>query len=161
MAGYGEGYRSHVTGLTHDPMGFLTNKATEIQVKMDKLRNKITDYTSEITKLRIESMDDAEVAFISYGSVSRTVLQASSIARKAGARVGSIQLCTIWPFPDAEIRKLCKLCKAVVVAELNMGQIIHEVERVLPKDIEVVPLQRYDGEILTPMQLLEKLEEVL
>ena len=42
-----------------------------------------------------------------------------------------------------------------------MGQIIHEVRRVLPRDMEIHPLQRYDGEILTPMQLLEKLEEVL
>ena len=47
------------------------------------------------------------------------------------------------------------------MAELNMGQMVHEIRRILPRDIDVHTVQRYDGEILTPMQLLEKVEEVL
>jgi 2-oxoglutarate ferredoxin oxidoreductase subunit alpha len=161
MPAYGEGYRYNVTGLTHDVMGFSTNRADEIFVKLDKLRNKIENYKNEIAKLRVEMMDDAEIAFISYGTVARTALQAASIARKAGVKVGAIQLYTIWPFPDAQLVELCARCKKVIVAELNMGQIVHEIERALPRDIRIHTLQRYDGEILTPMQLLEKLEEVL
>jgi 2-oxoglutarate ferredoxin oxidoreductase subunit alpha len=161
MPAYGEGYRYNVTGLTHDVMGFSTNRADEIFVKLDKLRKKIENYKHEIAKLRVEMMDDAEIAFISYGTVARTALQAASIARKAGAKVGAIQLYTIWPFPDEQLVELCARCKKVIVAELNMGQIVHEIQRVLPRDIQIHTLQRYDGEILTPMQLLEKLEEVL
>jgi 2-oxoglutarate ferredoxin oxidoreductase subunit alpha len=161
MPAYGDGYRYVVTGLTHDQMGFTTNKPSEIAPKLDKLRNKILNYQDEITKIRSEQVDDAEVLFVSYGTVSRAALQATQIARKAGVKVGSIQLCTVWPFPENEIRELCARAKTVVVAELNMGQLINEVRRVLPADITVTPLQRYDGEILTPMQLIEKLEEVL
>ncbi|HVP06978.1 MAG TPA: 2-oxoacid:acceptor oxidoreductase subunit alpha [Candidatus Acidoferrum sp.] len=161
MPAYGEGYRYNVTGLTHDVMGFSTNRADEIFVKLDKLKNKIENYKNEIAKLRVEMMDDAEIAFVSYGTVARTALQAASIARKAGAKIGAIQLCTIWPFPDEQIVQLCARCRKVIVAELNMGQIVNEVRRVLPRDIQIHALQRYDGEILTPMQLLEKLEEVL
>ncbi len=161
MPAYGEGYRYNVTGLTHDPMGFSTNRADEIQVKLDKLNHKINDYKDEIYKLRTEYIDDAEIVFVSYGSVSRAALQATSLAREAGVKVGTIQLYTIWPFPYDQIRELCSKCRKVIVGELNMGQIIHEVRYALPGDIEVVPLQRYDGEILTPMQLLTKLEEVL
>ena len=106
-------------------------------------------------------MDDAEIAFIGYGSSARAALQASSIARKIGVKVGSIQLYTIWPFPDKELIELCSRCKKVIVPELNMGQIVLEVQRALPPDVEVIPLQRYDGELLTPMQLLQKLEETL
>jgi 2-oxoglutarate ferredoxin oxidoreductase subunit alpha len=76
-------------------------------------------------------------------------------------KVGCIQLYTIWPFDHKLINEVCSRCKKVIVAELNMGQIIGEVKRALPLDFEVHGLQRYDGEILTPMQLLEKLEEVL
>lgn len=161
MPAYGEGYRYVVTGLTHDQMGFTTNKPAEIWPKLDKLRNKIMNYQDEITKIRSEYVDDADVVFISYGTVSRAALQATHIARKAGVKVGTIQLCTVWPFPDKEIRDLCRKCGNVIVAELNMGQLINEVRRVLPQDITVSPLLRYDGEILTPMQLIEKLEEVL
>lgn len=161
MPSYGEGYRYNVTGLTHDTMGFSTNRADEIWPKLDKLKNKIENYTDEITKLRVEMMDDAEVAFISYGTVARTSMQAAAIARKAGAKVGSIQLYTIWPFPDKQLIELCARCRKVIVAELNMGQMVHEIRRILPRDIEIHTVQRYDGEILTPMQLLEKVEEVL
>lgn len=161
MASYGEGYRFNVTGLTHDTMGFSTNRADEIFPKLDKLRNKIMNYTDEIFKIRTEMMDDAEIAFIAYGSVARAALQAASLARQAGVKVGVVQLYTIWPFPDEQIKKLTERCKAVIVGELNMGQIVIEVERVLPRDIKIHTVQRYDGDILTPMQLLEKLQEVL
>ncbi len=161
MPSYGEGYRYNVTGLTHDTMGFSTNRADEIFPKLEKLRNKIEHYTDEIVKLRVEMMDDAEIAFISYGTVARTSMQAAAIARKAGAKVGSIQLYTIWPFPDKQLVELCARCRKVIVAELNMGQIVHEIRRILPPDIEIHTVQRYDGEILTPLQLLQKVEEVM
>ena len=161
MPSYGEGYRYNVTGLTHDPMGFATNRADEIAVKLDKLRSKIANYEEEIYKLRLHMMDDAEVAFVTYGSVSRAALQATSLARQAGHKVGAVQLYTIWPFAYDQIKELCSRCKKVIVAELNMGQVVHEVKKVLCDDTELHTLQRYDGEILTPEQLLEKLEEVL
>lgn len=161
MASYGEGYRFNVTGLTHDTMGFSTNRADEIFPKLDKLRDKIMNYTDEITKIRVEMMDDAEIAFIAYGSVARAALQAASLARKAGVKVGVIQLYTIWPFPDKEILQLTERCTKVIVGELNMGQIVTEIRRVLPRDLPIHTIQRYDGDILTPMQLLEKLQEVL
>ena len=161
MPAFGEGYRYVCTGLTHDTKGFTTNKSEEIAPKMYKLRHKIIDYQDEIHKMRAEKMDDAEVAFISYGTVARAALQATDIVRKAGYKVGALQLQTIWPFPDEKLREICGKCRAVVVAELNMGQVVHEVRRALPLDIEVHELQRYDGEILTPMQLVNKLEEVL
>lgn len=161
MPAYGEGYRYHLTGLTHDEHGFPTNRPDEIIPKLEKLKNKIVNYTDEITKIRSEMVDDADVIFISYGTVARAALQATTLAREIGVKVGCIQLYTIWPFPDKELQELCSNCKKVIVGELNMGQIIHEIERILPKDKEIHSLQRYDGEILTPLQLLEKLEEVL
>jgi 2-oxoglutarate ferredoxin oxidoreductase subunit alpha len=161
MPAYGEGYRFHVTGLTHDTMGFSTNEAAEIGPKLDKLRNKIMNYTAEIEKLRVEMMEDAEIAFVSYGSVSRTTLQAASLARSAGFKVGCVQLCTIWPFPDDTLKEVLSGCRKVIVGELNMGQVVHEIRRILPDAVEVHSVLRYDGEIITPAQLLEKLEEVL
>jgi 2-oxoglutarate ferredoxin oxidoreductase subunit alpha len=161
MPSYGEGYRYNVTGLTHDTMGFATAKVDEIRSKLHKLRYKIMNYRQEITKIRTSMMDDAEIAFVSYGTVSRAALLAVDLARKAGVKVGAVQLYTIWPFPEEELRDLCSRCRTIIVPELNMGQIVTEVSRVLPPDIKVHSQQRYDGEILTPMQLLEKLEEVM
>lgn len=161
MPAYGEGYRYNTSGLTHDEYGFPTNRADEIKVKLDKLRGKIMNYTDEITKMRIEMLDDADIVIVSYGSVSRCALQAASIARKAGFKVGCVQLYTIWPFPDKELTDLLSKCSKILVGELNMGQIASEVRRIVGPDKEIHTLQRYDGEIMTPMQMLEKLEEMI
>ena len=161
MPAFGEGYRYSITGLTHDLMGFATNKPAEIAVKLEKLRRKIDEHTDEIVKLRVEMMDDAEVAVIAYGSMARTALQAVMLAREAGIKIGLVQLYTVWPFPDREIQELCSKCRSVIVAELNMGQVVHEVRRVLPGDVAIQTAQRYDGEVMTPVELLQRLEEVL
>jgi len=161
MPAYGDGYRYNLTGLTHNEMGLPTAQPPEINRKLEKLRCKIDNYKNEIFKLRVEKMDDAEIALVSYGSVSRAALLAVVLARKVGVKVGLIQLYTVWPFPMDQLRDLLQNCSKVIVGELNMGQLVHEVERVAPPNAEVHSLQRYDGEIITPLQFLDKLEEVL
>ena len=160
MPSYGEGYRWYATGLTHDAHGFPTDKSDEIVGKLDKLRNKIDLYEEEICRVRAEYMDDAEIAIVSYGSVSRTAMQVVKLAREAGVKVGFIQLQTVWPFPLRQLRDLLSDVSHIIVAELNMGQIVGEVERVAPANGRVHSLLRYDGDIFTPMQFLRKIEEV-
>ena len=160
MPVYGQGYRWYATGLTHDGYGFPTDKPDEVVGKLDKLRNKIEHYESEICKVRAEYMDDAEIVLVSYGSVSRTALQVAKLARGAGVKVGFIQLQTVWPFPLKQLRELLGNAKHVIVAELNMGQIVGEVERIVQSGTRVHSLRRYDGDIFTPMQFLAKIEEV-
>ncbi len=160
MPAYGDGYRWYASGLTHDARGFPTNRPDEIQTTLDKLRRKIEDYQDEIQSVRADWVDDADIVIVSYGSVSRTGYQAVMMAREAGIKVGRIQLLTIWPFPSALLREMLRGVRKVIVAELNMGQLVGEVERVVSRDAEVFPLLRYDGEILTPAQFLAKIEEV-
>jgi 2-oxoglutarate ferredoxin oxidoreductase subunit alpha len=160
MPSYGEGYRWFATGLTHDQHGFSTDKPDEVTVKLDKLRNKIANYEDEICKVHAEYMDDAEIAIVSYGSVSRTAMQVVKLARDAGVKVGFVQLQTVWPFPLKQLRELLEKTAHVIVAELNMGQIVGEVERIAGAGTKVHSLLRYDGDIFTPMQFLEKIEEV-
>ncbi len=160
MASFGEGYRYNVTGLTHDQEGFPTNVASEIKEKLDKLKNKIERFSDEIFKLRTEMMDDAKIAVFSYGTVARAAHQAANMAREKRVHVGTIQPLTIWPFADNQIRDMLANVKKVIVAELNMGQLVHEIRRVAPKHTEVFFLGRYDGEVMTPQQILDKIKEV-
>jgi 2-oxoglutarate ferredoxin oxidoreductase subunit alpha len=160
LPAYGEGYRWYATGLTHDVRGFPTGKTDEIVSNLEKLKHKIEDYQDEIEKLRVDWMDDAGIAIVSYGSVSRSVLEAVMQAREAGIKVGCIQLLTIWPFPEKSLRELLANTKNVIVAELNMGQLIYEVQRTAPPGVSVHPLLRYDGELFTPAQITEKIKEL-
>nr|MBN2276951.1 2-oxoacid:acceptor oxidoreductase subunit alpha [candidate division Zixibacteria bacterium] len=160
MASFGDGYRYNVTGLIHDQDGFPTANPNEIKDKLDKLRKKIERYTDEIFKIRTDMMDDAHIAIVSYGTVSRSARQAIKIARERRIKVGAIQLLTLWPFPDLKLREMFGGIRKIIVAELNMGQLVNEIKRIAPRHVEVHSLQRYDGEVMAPQQILDKIREV-
>ena len=159
MASFGQGYRFHLTGLTHDERGFPTASSQVIAAKLDKLKLKIERHIDEITEFRHYQMDDANVVVFAYGSVARAARQAILMARKKRWRVGLFQPVTLWPFPEGPLREMTQKAKLVIVAELNQGQIIHEVRRVVKDRVKVVGLNRYDGEIMTPDQILAKIRE--
>jgi 2-oxoglutarate/2-oxoacid ferredoxin oxidoreductase subunit alpha len=159
MAIFGDGYRFHLTGLTHDESGFPTAKPNEIKAKLEKLKLKIMRHQEQITEIRTDLMEDAHIMVFAYGSTARAARQAIRIARKKRFKVGMVQPLTIWPFPDEKILPFLEQVDTVVVPELNQGQIIGEIERLTRKSVRIVPLQRYDGELITPAQIVDVIKE--
>ena len=159
MASFGQGYRFHLTGLTHNEYGFPTSRATEIHRKLKKLRMKIMRHSSEIFDVRQEMMEDAHLVVLAYGSTARAARQAIRMARKKRFKVGLIQLMSIWPFPDGILRKALAKADMVMVVELNQGQIAGEIKRLVRHRTKVVKLNRFDGELITPSQIVDRLRE--
>ena len=50
----------------------------------DNMVNKIVRYPGESGRMRVEMLDDAEIALLSYGFVSRAALLAVTLARVVG-----------------------------------------------------------------------------
>jgi len=159
MASFGEGYRFNITGLTHNPEGFPTDRPEVIREKLDKLKNKICHNVSDIVQVREEFMEDANVAVFAYGIVARAAGQAIRMAREKRMKVGLIQPLTIWPFPDEYIEHILDQLDLIIVAELNQGQLIGEVMRVVRGKTRVRGLFRYDSELITPDQIFDKIRE--
>jgi 2-oxoglutarate ferredoxin oxidoreductase subunit alpha len=159
MASFGEGYRFNITGLTHNPEGFPTDRPEVIREKLDKLKNKICHNVSDIVQVREEFMEDANVAVFAYGIVARAAGQAIRMAREKRMKVGLIQPLTIWPFPDEYIERILEQLDLIIVAELNQGQLIGEVMRVVRGKTRVRGLFRYDSELITPDQIFDKIRE--
>lgn len=157
LAAYGEGYRFHVTGLYHDASGFPTSKASEVESKIKRIHRKVETAKKDITFLRYDQMDDAEYAIISCGSTARSARRAVTLAREKGIKVGSLQIKTIWPFPEKEVAEVCGRVKKVIVPEMNMGQLVLEVERANQGRSKVVRYNRVDGDPLTPDEILDTL----
>lgn len=160
MASFGDGYRWHITGLTHNEWGFPTNCAPEIAKKSARLMDKVNAYRDDIVEYETESVEDAEIIVLAYGSVARTALSAVRQARKNGMKVGYFRPVTLWPFPDKEIEALAEKCASVLVPELNFGQMILEVERAVHGKADVVKMSLVNGELFQPSEILEKIEEV-
>ena len=155
MAVAGEGYRIHVTGLTHDERGYPGMNARTQEWNINRLVNKIRAHRDEIIEVQEQGLDDAEVVVVSYGISARTSLWPIELARREGIRVGYLRLITVWPFPEERIRQLARNVRAFVVPEINMGQIVHEVERCAAGQAQVLGANRAGGDILEPEQVLE------
>ncbi len=154
---FGEGYRYNITGLTHDEEGFPTSKSEEIAAKLRKLRKKIHLHRKEIMRWDEEYVDDAQYLVISYGTAARAAASAVRRARSEGIRAGLIKLKTLWPFPGYVINQLAGQVRGMVVAELNMGQMIREVDRYVMGKCKVNGVLRYDGRAIEPEEVYDKL----
>ncbi len=161
MASFGDGYRHHVTGLIHDEMGYPTQNPQEVEKFHKRLSRKITHGFSEIQMTNSYYMDDAELFVIAYGSVARSALRAVQDARKNGVKVGLLQLITLFPFPRRTITPLLKQCKAVLVPEMNSGQISREVQRVNQGRCTVVKHNRIDGKFITSWELYHRINKMI
>lgn len=154
MAIAGEGYRIHVTGLTHDERGYPAMNASAQDWNIRRIMDKIRRHRDDIISVEAHNLEDADVVVVAYGISARTSLWPIEMARKEGLRVGMLRLVTVWPFPDDYIRKLAKQVRAFVVPEINMGQIVLEVERCAAGRARVFGINRPGGEILEPDQVL-------
>ena len=157
-AAMGTGFRFNITGLTHDKMGFPTGRLDEINWKMDRLRDKIDGHRDELVDVEEEFLADAEIMLFAYGGAARTAQEAVRMARAKGIKAGLLRPRIVWPFPDAVVAKALAKAKATLVVELNQGQLINEVQRVNQCGAQVIPVQRYDGEIITPDEIIKAME---
>jgi 2-oxoglutarate ferredoxin oxidoreductase subunit alpha len=158
MARPGQGYRSHTTGLTHDATGFPTQEPGQVEQVMTRLLTKLDQHRDDIEQAETLHTEDAEVLVIGFGIVGRAALSAVNQARDLGIRAGMLRPITLWPFPERTLRSIAANTAAVVVAEMNAGQLCLEVERLCPDTVAVIPLNRIDGEPIEPRQILAAIE---
>ncbi len=161
MVHAGEGYRFHVTGLTHDERGY-PNMTPPIQDKLvRRLVEKVRKNADHIVEFEAEGCDDADVVVVSFGITSRIAQRAIDMARDKGLKVGKFRLITAWPFPEKQIREMAGRIKAFVVPELNLGQMALEVERVAGGRCKTVPVTHAGGSVHNPEQILKAIEEAI
>jgi 2-oxoglutarate ferredoxin oxidoreductase subunit alpha len=153
MSDFGGKHRYNVTGLFHDMWGFPTTDPKIIHGLIHHLMDKIENHVDQIARYREYYTDDAECLLISYGSAARSALHIVKNRRRRGERLGLLELQTLWPFPDNLVRKKCANANHVVVVELNMGQVVHEVKKAVDRPQRVFLANRVDGEFVTPTDI--------
>ena len=159
IAHAGEGYKFHITGLTHDEHGY-PNMTLQVQDKLvRRLQNKVRAAADRIALFEEEGLGDAEVVVVSYGITSRVAQRAIDLARAKGWRVGKLRLITAWPFPEKKIRELAANVKAFVVPELNLGQMVREVERAAAGQAKTFSVPHAGGGVHNPEEILQVIVE--
>ncbi len=156
----GDGYRSHTTGLTHLPSGFPTQNPSKAEAALVRTTDKLDLHADLIEAVEVAECDDADVVIASVGISARAGQAAVADLRSKGVKAGLFRPKTLWPFPEAALKAATKGAKAVVVPEMNQGQMVLEVERLL-KNKSVHGLGKIDGEAITPAEIVTRVTEVL
>ncbi|MCK4757355.1 MAG: 2-oxoacid:acceptor oxidoreductase subunit alpha, partial [Thermoplasmata archaeon] len=158
---FGTGYRTYVTGLTHNDMGFpATDKQPDHERLINRIITKITDDIDYLTDYEEIEMDDAEIVFVTYGASARPAESAVRMARAKGIKAGMLRMKIVWPFPEKVIYELSKKVNKIIVPEMSLGQIVHPIREYAAKDCEVEVAPKVGGVMHLPSELLPYLEVV-
>ena len=156
----GEGYNVHVTGLTHDERGYPDMTPARQDTLVRRLQQKILKNSDDIILYEEDQMEGAEVVVVSYGITSRVAQRAIDMARERGVKVGKFRIITAWPFPEKKIKEIAAKVKAIVVPELNLGQMVREVERAAAGKAVVRLVSHAGGSVHRPEDILQAIMEV-
>ena len=157
MADFGSGYRYHITGMLHDPMGYPTQRLDEIDPWIKRVHRKIERNLADIVMVEEDGTGSANTVVLAYGATARSAWHAVRQARQRRHKVGLVTLLTLWPFPGEMIDRLGRTARRIIVPEMNLGQLALEVERVAGRQ-KVVRVNRADGEMIPPQMILEAIE---
>lgn len=158
MVHAGEGYRIHYTGLTHDERGYPDMTAEAHHALVTRLVDKVRNNADQIIHTEGYHMEDARIVVVAYGCTARSARRAVREARGAGIPVGLLRLVSLWPFPEAQFRELAATVDEFIVAEMNLGQISLEVERLVRRPVKGV--YHAGGAMIPPDPILNAIQEV-
>jgi 2-oxoglutarate ferredoxin oxidoreductase subunit alpha len=160
MARPGDGYRCHTTGLTHAESGFPTQVPETVERVTRRVLDKLALHRETIEAYETLDAADAEILVVAIGISARAARRAIKAARQKGVKAGLFRPITLWPFPEEPFRAAAKGAAAIVVPEMNAGQLSLEIERLCPSGTTVSPLNRVDGEPVSPQEIAARIEEL-
>ena len=145
------------TSSTHGPDGYITIDPDVISASQWRLQNKIMAAEERISLFEENKRDGADTLVISYGVSARAVTDACNHLAEKGKPVSTLTLKTIWPVPEKLIMEKAKAYKRIVVIEMNLGQYVNEIRRVLAgKTVDFYG--QMDGTLIAPGKIMEVIE---
>ncbi len=150
------------TGTKDHPKRFLlTGSYTHEQgyEMNERLRKKYATIKENEQMWEQEKVEDAEVLVVGFGIHGRMAKDLVANMRYQGKKVGLIRPITLWPFPDKAFENLPPSLKAILVVEMNHGQMIDDVRLAVNGKVPVHFLGKTGGDI--PMCTLADMTEAV
>ena len=154
-----EGYPYHITGLHHGPKGHPTEDEHACEFNIERLMGKVNNRADELVEYEEFMLDDAEMCIIAYGSISRGAKEAVVKLRADGIKAGLFRPITLWPSPKKKLEEIGKRFDKIFVTELNMGQYLEEIQRVMKRD-DFGTLHKANGRPIAPLEMVAKVKEM-
>lgn len=156
----GDGYRTHTTGLTHLESGFPTQEPECVERITRRISGKLDHHRELIESYEAVGCEDADIVVCAIGISARAARRAVNAARASGIKAGLFRPITLWPFPETAFKSAIASARSVIVAEMNAGQLVLEIERLCAGAAQVESLARIDGEPIEPTEIEAKIREL-
>jgi len=147
------------TSSTHGADGYITTSSNEIAENQNRLKEKLVSKINSFSFYEETFYENTDTLLITYGITTRAARAACEDLKQAGRPVSHLVLKTLWPVPEDLIREKAKKFKRVIIAEMNLGQYLGEIERILP-DKQIRFYGQMDGSLIYPDQLKEVIADV-
>ena len=144
----------HYTGSSHNDDGHITKDPDIIATLNERLRMKIESNLDELSLVKSDLEAGADTLMVSYGVSARSMDAAVNKIRNAGNKISSMTIYSLWPIPEKTIQDCLKGIKRVIVPEMNHGQYLREIERLVNRDIELIGVNRVDTILITPEEII-------
>jgi len=156
LSPFGGAHILRFTTSTHDEKGQLTKSPEKVGNLNARLAAKVEAHVDEISMVKADLQPNAETLIISYGVTGRAVEEAIRAMREGGKLLSSLIVYSLWPVPEKAIKDALAGIRRVIVPELNLGQYRIEVERLVGDGVEVTGIQRVDGELISPEEIIQR-----
>jgi len=154
MSKFGDGYRVLYSVNPHDEKGRILWNPDVYERLYDRLLGKIARDVDNIAKYETHFLNDADIAVVSYGSETRSALDAVVKARKEGIKAANVKLTTIWPVSSKLLEEVADRVKIIMVPEMNVGKYFLEVQRICDGKTKLVSMPKNRGEMHTSEEIL-------
>jgi 2-oxoglutarate ferredoxin oxidoreductase subunit alpha len=144
------------TSSTHGPDGYIATDPAAIAAMLARMQRKIEGAVDRFTFVEHRPAPGADTLVVSYGVTARAAGAAADRLTRSGRPVASLVLKTLWPVPQEAIRRAADGIRRVLVVEMNLGQYLHEIRRVLP-GVTIGFIGQMDGRLITPETITEAL----
>ena len=155
----GMGARFHTTGLTHDERGYPDMTPACQDVLIRRLRAKVENARDDLVMIEEDAVEGADVVVLSYGISTRVSYGGIQLARAKGIKVGHLAMKIVWPLPEKRIKEIAAKVKGLVMVEMNLGQVVLEVERVVKGACPVTLCDHAGGTVHNPKVIAAAIEE--
>ena len=149
-----KGRLSRQTSSTHGANGYITIDVSEIEKFQNRLQHKLEAHIDTFTYFEEINTKNADTLIIAYGITARAAKEAINILKKDNIFASALILKTLWPVPEKLIKEKAEKFNKIIVPEMNKGQYVKEIERILcGKQIKF--LGQMNGVLIEPEQISE------
>jgi len=143
-------------GSEHNEAGVITENARNRARMMEKRMGKLEAVRDDLPRAVLHGVADADLAIVGYGANTGPIREAVDRLSDAGVPVRFLQLRTLWPFPEDDIRAFVQGAQHVFVVENNYtGQLERLIRAVVGPLDALHGVRKYDGRPFRPIEIME------